>query len=90
MTKINTNDLIKTDLTTRLTVDGITDTYDVYKIKLDDQNDRIATWISKYKADNHLNSFDMSNREKYNDIIADFIKESDEKAFKKLRIILKL
>lgn len=90
MTKIKTDELIKTDLTTRLTVDGITDTYDVYKIKLDklyynDQNDRIATWISKYKADNHLKSFDLSNRKEYNEIIADFIKESDEKAFKKTK-----
>ena len=90
MTKIKTDELIKTDLTTRLTVDGITDTYDVYKIKLDklyynDQNDRIATWISKYKADNDLKSFDLSNLEEYNEIIADFIKESDEKAFKKTK-----
>ncbi|MEX3491937.1 MULTISPECIES: ParB/RepB/Spo0J family partition protein [Staphylococcus] len=90
MTKIKTDELIKTDLTTRLTVDGITDTYDVYKIKLDklyynDQNDRIATWISKYKADNDLKSFDLSNREEYNEIIANFIKESDEKAFKKTK-----
>ncbi|MEX6342440.1 ParB N-terminal domain-containing protein [Staphylococcus arlettae] len=90
MNKIKADELIKTDLTTRLTVDGITDTYDVYKIKLDklyynDQNDRIATWISKYKADNDLKSFDLSNREEYNEIIADFIKESDEKAFKKTK-----
>src|SRR5699024_3956006 len=90
MTKINTDELIKTDLTTRLTVDGITDTYDVYKIKLDklyynDQNDRIATWISKYKADNNLESFDLTDIDKYNKIIANFIKESDEKAFKKTK-----
>lgn len=90
MTKINTDELIKTDLTTRLTVDGITDTYDVYKIKLDklyynDQNDRIATWISKYKADNNLESFDLTDIDKYNEIIANFIKESDEKAFKKTK-----
>ena len=90
MNMINTNELIKTNLTTRLTVDGITDEYDVYKIKLDnlyynDQNDRIATWISKYKADNHLESFDLSNIEEYNKIIADFIKESDENAFKKTK-----
>lgn len=90
MNKIKVDELIKTDLTTRLTVDGITDTYDVYKIKLDklyynDQNDRIATWISKYKADNDLKSFDLSNLEEYNEIIADFIKESDEKAFKKTK-----
>ncbi len=68
---INRDELIKTDLVTRLTVDGITDIYDVYKIKLDklyynDQNDRIATWISKYKADNHLEAFDLSNIEEYN------------------------
>ncbi|MGF2097739.1 ParB N-terminal domain-containing protein [Mammaliicoccus lentus] len=90
MTKINTNELIKTELTTKLTVDGITDVYDVYKIKLDklyynDQNDRIATWISKYKADNHLEAFDLNNREEYNNIIGDFIKKSDEKAFKKTK-----
>ncbi|HCW3604096.1 TPA: ParB N-terminal domain-containing protein [Staphylococcus aureus] len=90
MNIINKDELIKTDLVTRLTVDGITDTYDVYKIKLDklyynDQNDRIATWISRYKADNHLESFDLSNIEEYNKIIANFIKESDEKAFKKTR-----
>lgn len=90
MNKIKADELTKTDLTTRLTVDGITDTYDVYKIKLDklyynDQNDRIATWISKYKADNDLKSFDLSNREEYNEIIADFIKESDAKAFKKTK-----
>lgn len=90
MPRIKIDELIKTDLTTRLTVDGITDTYDVYKIKLDklyynDQNDRIATWISKYKADNHLESFDLSNTEEYNKIIANFIKESDEKAFKKTK-----
>ena len=90
MNMINTNELIKTNLTTRLTVDGITDEYDVYKIKLDnlyynDQNDRIATWISKYKADNHLESFDLSNIEEYNKIIANFIRESDENAFKKTK-----
>ena len=81
-------------MTTRLTVDGITDEYDVYKIKLDnlyynDQNDRIATWISKYKADNHLESFDLSNIEEYNKIIANFIRESDENAFKKTKITLR-
>lgn len=71
MNIINRDELIKTDLVTRLTVDGIIDIYDVYKIKLDklyynDQNDRIATWISKYKADNHLEAFDLSNIEEYN------------------------
>lgn len=56
MNEINEDNLIKTGLTNKLTVDGITKAYDVYKIKLNelyynDQNDRIATWISKYKAE---------------------------------------
>ncbi len=84
------NELVETELTTRLTVDGITDVYQVYKIKLDklyynDQNDRIATWISKYKADNSIDSLDFNDLDQYNSIIADFIKKSDEKAFKKTK-----
>lgn len=40
----------------KLTVDGITSNYQVYRVRLDnlyfnDQNDRIATWISQYKAE---------------------------------------
>ena len=45
----------RTTMTRKLTVDGLTKAYPVYKIRLDwlfynDQNDRIATWISQYKA----------------------------------------
>ena len=41
-----------TTLSRKLTIDGITKAYPVYKVKLDqlfynDQNDRIATWISQ-------------------------------------------
>ena len=51
--------VVKTTLTRKLTVDGLTKPYPVYKVRLDwlfynDQNDRIATWISQYKA--QLNS----------------------------------
>ncbi|MDT0672641.1 ParB/RepB/Spo0J family partition protein [Staphylococcus chromogenes] len=90
MNTLNKDELIKTDVSTKLTVDGITSTYSVYKVKLDklyynDQNDRIATWISKYKADNELTEFNLSNLEEYNNVIGDFIKRSDEKAFKKTK-----
>lgn len=90
MNEINEDNLIKTGLTNKLTVDGITKAYDVYKIKLNelyynDQNDRIATWISKYKAENELENFDLNDIEYYNDIIHEFIKKSDEKAFKKTK-----
>ena len=61
----------KTQATKKLTIDGITQTYPVYKIRLDalyynDKNDRIATWISEYKS---KNDFDFSDKEKYNKIL---------------------
>ena len=74
--------VIKTDRATKLTVDGITDTYPIYQVRLDllyfnDRNDRIATWISQYMAENGASSFDRSDLEKYNDIIQDFITQSN-------------
>ena len=56
--------VFKTELTKQLSIDNHTEVYPVYKIRLDklyynDQNDRIATWISQYKADNKINCFDM-------------------------------
>lgn len=36
MNEINEDNLIKTGLTNKLTVDGITKAYDVYKIKLNE------------------------------------------------------
>lgn len=74
--------VIKTDRATKLTVDGITDTYPIYQVRLDllyfnDRNDRIATWISQYMAENGVSSFDRSDLEKYNDIIQDFITQSN-------------
>lgn len=74
--------VIKTDRATKLTVDGITDTYPIYQVRLDllyfnDRNDRIATWISQYMTENGVSSFDRSDLEKYNDIIQDFITQSN-------------
>lgn len=76
----------ETEVTKKMTVDGITKIYPVYKVRIDqlyynDQNDRIATWISRYKADNNISNFNDLNREKYNDIIGNFIKQSNVKAF---------
>ena len=77
----------KTQATKKLTIDGITQTYPVYKIRLDalyynDKNDRIATWISEYKS---KNDFDFSDKEKYNKIIQKFIIESNENAILKTK-----
>lgn len=74
--------VIKTDRATKMIVDGLTDTYPIYQVRLDylyfnDQNDRIATWISQYMADNGITSFDKSDIERYNDIIQAFIYNSN-------------
>ncbi|MDE5976923.1 MAG: hypothetical protein K2G70_00440 [Turicibacter sp.] len=78
--------VLKTDLTERLTVDGITKTYPVYSIKLNhlyfnDKNDRIATWIAEHKSKNQITSFDVFD-EGYNDMIHQFIVNSKEDAIK--------
>lgn len=80
--------VVKTSMTRKLTVDGITTAYSVYKVRLDclfynDQNDRIATWMSQYKSQNDGKMPDLSNREEYNEIIERFIVESNPEAIKK-------
>lgn len=82
--------IIPTDVTRKITMDGVTKVYQVYKIKLsclyyNDQNDRIATWISKYKADNALECFDISDREQYNSVIQQFIIDSNPSAIDKTK-----
>lgn len=78
----------KTTLTRKLTVDGITKPYPVYKIRLDqlyynDQNDRIATWISKYKNEHNGQMPDTADRNAFNGIIEQFIIESNPDAIKR-------
>ena len=82
------NAIIATEHLKKLTIDGHSKNYIVYKIKLDmlyynDQNDRIATWISKYKIENVIKEFDVSDKENYNNIIHKFITESNEDSIKR-------
>lgn len=74
--------VIQTDRATKLSIDGISETYPIYQVRLDalyynDQNDRIATWISQYKSDHRIETIDKSNIESYNMIIQDFITKSN-------------
>lgn len=83
------NYVIPTEYTRKITIDGITEAYPVYKVRLDqlyynDRNDRIATWINKYKEENNLASLNPAD-ENYNDIIQDFINESNPQAIKKTK-----
>lgn len=80
--------VLPTDLTKKLSIDNHTQVYPVYKIRLDalyynDQNDRIATWISQYKAENEIDHFDLGDKEQYNHIIQSFITESNPDGLKK-------
>lgn len=86
--------VIPTDHTRKLTIDGDTKSYQVYRIRLDqlffnDQNDRIATWISKYKEENELADFNYSE-EHYNQTIEKFIYESNPKSIDKTKINMDL
>ena len=85
---INNPELVKpTDFTRKLTIDGETEAYQVFRIKLDclyynNQNDRIATWLSKYESDHGPLTVESPE---YNDVIQEMIKESNPKAFEKTK-----
>lgn len=77
-----------TKLTRKVTYGGKTQAYPVYRIRLDalyynDQNDRIATWISRYESENGKDSLSGLNREVYNRIIEGFIIDSNPEAITK-------
>lgn len=80
--------VIQTAQTRKLTIDGHTDAYPVYKVRLDllfynDQNDRIATWISHYKSQHNGVGPDRSDKEAYNRIIEGFIVSSNPESIRK-------
>lgn len=71
----------------KLVIDNISQNYPVYKIRLDhlyynDQNDRIATWISQYKFDNKISHLNILDKEDYNATIHKFITDSNPQALK--------
>lgn len=77
-----------TSLTRKVTFGGITNIYPVYKIRLDalyynDQNDRIATWITQYESENGEGSLNSLNTDIYNRIIENFVTDSNPEAIQK-------
>lgn len=80
---IEKNFVIKTEQTKKMVIDGLTQNLPVYKVKLEllyynDQNDRIATWISEYKANNGHDSLKSKTLDDYNKIIEGFIIKSNK------------
>ena len=88
MTLIKTRKIYKTKLTKKVTFAGKTELYPVYRVRLDalyynDQNDRIATWITRYRAENGQNALSSLKSKEYNDVIENFIYESNPDAIRK-------
>lgn len=88
MTLIRTNKIYKTKLTKKVTFAGKTELYPVYRVRLDalyynDQNDRIATWITRYRAEHGAGALSSLKSKEYNDVIENFIYESNPESIKK-------
>lgn len=89
------NSVFETNLTKKIVIDNISKVYPVYKIRLDnlyynDQNDRIATWVTQYKTENNIDSIDLENLDSYNSIIHKFVTESNRDALRKTQINIEL
>ena len=85
---VGTDVVQKTTLTRKITYAGKTVPYPVYKVRLDalyynDQNDRIATWITQYESENGRDSLSELNTDIYNRIIENFICDSNPDAIQK-------
>ena len=85
---VGTDVVQKTTLTRKVTYAGKTVVYPVYRVRLDalyynDQNDRIATWITRYESENGQGSLGELNVDIYNRIIEGFIYDSNPDAIQK-------
>ena len=86
--------VFKTDLTRKITLDGITSALPVYKIKLNelfynDKNDRIATSIDAYNK-THKSLLVPGKNEEYNQVVENFIVKSNEQAIFKTKNNIRL
>ena len=93
--KVGTKLVQKTKLTRKVTYGDKTEVYPVYRVRLDllfynDQNDRIATWITSYESENGTESLSDLNKEIYNRIIENFICESNPDAINKTQTNMSL
>ena len=80
----------ETNLTRKITLDGKTKAYPVFRVRLEllyynDQNDRIATWISQHKGEHGEEALKDLTREQYNSIIESFIVKSNPAAIEKTK-----
>ncbi len=84
-----------TTLTRKLTLDGETKAYPVYRVWLEclyynDQNDRIATYITQYKSENGENAFQGLDMKAYNNVVEQFIVQSNPASIEKTQTNIEL
>ena len=84
-----------TTLTRKLTLDGETKAYPVYRVRLEclyynDQNDRIATYITQYKSEHGENSFRDLDMNAYNNVVEKFIVQSNPASIEKTQTNIEL
>lgn len=90
------NGLVKpTGLSKKLTLAGETKAYPVYQVRLDalyynDQNDRIATWISQYNSEHGADMLGALKRDQFNDTIECFIVQSNPTAIERTQMNIEL
>ena len=80
--------VIPTSASKKFVLNGVTKVYPVYKIKIsdlyyNDQNDRIATWISQYKTEHGDEYLGLLKKEQYNEVIEKFIVSSNPQSIEK-------
>lgn len=85
---LENHSVLETELTRKLTIDGISTAYPVHRIRLDnlfynDKNDRIASFISQYKNEHDGKGPDLTDRDNYNQVIEKFIRDSNKEALEK-------
>ena len=84
---IATGNVLPTGRKEKHSIDNVTRDFDIYRIKCDllfynDQNDRIATWVSEYNSAQGADLLALG-RDEYNSVIEDFIVESNPGALRK-------
>lgn len=86
----DTDSVQKTTQSRKVTFGGKTQVYPVYRVRLDklyynDQNDRIATWLSQYESENGVGTLSTLDTDAYNNVIEDFICKSNPEAIQKTK-----
>ncbi|WP_073996085.1 hypothetical protein [Arcanobacterium urinimassiliense] len=85
--EIKTGNVLPTGRKEKHSIDNVPHAFEIYRIRCDhlfynDQNDRIATWVSEYNSAQDADLLTLG-RDEYNDVIEEFIVNSNPGALRK-------